>query len=205
MTTARQAASNRRNAQHSTGPRTQPGKDAVRMNALKHGMTAKVAVLPNECDLDYERYASLIESYAPANEAEFMLVDQIVAGYWRAIRARRFETAMFDNQIRTRKIVNGINPASNPDHDDEACAVILQIESPESMRNLLPLRQLYFARLSRHPGAGACPGNASSPANPCRKMLQSRCSHITSLNWLCFAPDRPIATPIRAWWVLCLR
>ena len=60
------------------------------MNALKHGMSAKVAVLPHECAPDYdEMRASLIESYQPANAAEHMLVDQIVVGYWR--RAKNFD------------------------------------------------------------------------------------------------------------------
>ncbi len=117
MTTALQAASNRRNARHSTGPRTRHGKDAASMNAVKHGMTANVAVLPHECAPDYDTMrASLVEPYTPANGAELMLIDQIVSGYWRTIRARRFETAMFDNQIRTRKIVNGIDVAPNPRH-----------------------------------------------------------------------------------------
>ena len=39
---------NRRNAQKSTGPRTTEGKDRVRLNALKHGLTASTAVLPGE-------------------------------------------------------------------------------------------------------------------------------------------------------------
>ena len=32
-----------------------------------------------------------------------MLVDQIAAGYFAPIRARRFESAMFDNQLRAKK------------------------------------------------------------------------------------------------------
>src|SRR5262245_46658738 len=40
-TSAKKIAANRRNAQLSTGPRTQAGKDRVRWNALRHGLTAK--------------------------------------------------------------------------------------------------------------------------------------------------------------------
>jgi hypothetical protein len=76
-----------------------------------------------------------MQSYAPANDGEKMLVDQIASGYWRTIRARRFETAMFDNQIRTFKKRHEVDQAPDPRHDDTACAVILQVESPESMRN----------------------------------------------------------------------
>ncbi len=136
MATALQLAANRRNAQRSTGPRTPEGKSAVRLNAAKHGMTAKVIVMPHESAVDYhEIRTALIDSYAPASSEELMLVDQIAAGYWRTIRARRFETAMFDNQLRTHKRVAGKDQAPDPARDDEGCAVILQVESPESLKN----------------------------------------------------------------------
>jgi len=47
MATAKQIDANRRNAQKSTGPKTEEGRDRVRRNALKHGMTART-VLPQE-------------------------------------------------------------------------------------------------------------------------------------------------------------
>jgi Carboxypeptidase regulatory-like domain len=146
MATALQIAANRRNAQRSTGPRTAEGKQASRLNAVKHGMTAKVIVMPHESALDYhEIRGALIESYQPANAHEFMLVDQIAAGYWRTIRARRFETAMFDNQVRTYKRKHGKNQKPDPAHDDEACAVMLQCEDPESFTNYFR----YDATISR--------------------------------------------------------
>jgi hypothetical protein len=40
MTSERQKAANRANALHSTGPRTQNGKDLVRFNAFRHGLLA---------------------------------------------------------------------------------------------------------------------------------------------------------------------
>ena len=40
MTSERKKAANRRNAQKSTGPRTEEGKARVRLNALKHGLAA---------------------------------------------------------------------------------------------------------------------------------------------------------------------
>lgn len=39
MTSAVQMVANRRNAQHSTGPRTSAGKPRSSQNALKHGFT----------------------------------------------------------------------------------------------------------------------------------------------------------------------
>src|SRR5690606_33207758 len=66
---------------------------------------------------------------------EVMLGDQIAAGYWRTIRARRFETAMLDNQVRSRKRLHGLGPEPDAAHDDEACAVALCAEPESTFRN----------------------------------------------------------------------
>ncbi len=108
-------------------------------------MTAKTVVLPHESAGDYDEIrTALIEDYAPATSQEMMLVDQIAAGYWRTIRARRFETAMFDNHLRTKKLAHGKDPAPN-ERDDEGCAVILQVTDPEQLKNYFR----YDATISR--------------------------------------------------------
>jgi hypothetical protein len=49
------AAINRANAQHSTGPRTSEGKRRSSMNAMRHGLTSQVIVMPDE---DMQAYRS---------------------------------------------------------------------------------------------------------------------------------------------------
>ena len=44
MTSAAQLEANRRNAQHSTGPRTSAGKSRSSQNAVKHGFTGRLLV-----------------------------------------------------------------------------------------------------------------------------------------------------------------
>ena len=139
-------AANRRNAQKSTGPRSIEGKKRAGLSALKHGMTAKTVVLPNESAAGYEEIrAALIEDYAPATTQELMLVDQIAAGYWRTIRARRYENEMFDNRLRTRKRELGMDQKPDPDKDDEGYAVMLQMADPEELKNYFR----YDATISR--------------------------------------------------------
>jgi hypothetical protein len=136
MASPAQMAANRRNAQRSTGPRTEEGKKAVRLNAVKHGMTAEVIVLAHESAADYhEIRATLIEDYAPATSKELMLVDQIAAGYWRTIRARRFETALFDEQIVAKKRYHRKDLEPNPGQDDRVAAAVLQEIEPKELDN----------------------------------------------------------------------
>jgi hypothetical protein len=48
MATEAQIAANRRNAQLSSGPKTQAGKNVSRMNALRHGLTQQIEVMTPE-------------------------------------------------------------------------------------------------------------------------------------------------------------
>ena len=54
MTTDKQINANKLNAQKSTGPQTDAGKEASAGNALKHGMTAKKYLTPTENIEDFE-------------------------------------------------------------------------------------------------------------------------------------------------------
>ncbi len=48
MTSVKQIEANRRNAQKSTGPKTNEGKEVSRLNVLKHGLLAEMLLLPDE-------------------------------------------------------------------------------------------------------------------------------------------------------------
>lgn len=92
MSTPAQLTANRANAQLSTGPVTPEGIAASKLNALKHGLTSAQAVLPSEDPAAYEALrAGYIETYAPANEEEAMLVEQLTVSWWKLLRAQRIE------------------------------------------------------------------------------------------------------------------
>ena len=94
MASPAQILANRENAQRSTGPKTQEGKQAASRNATRHGLTGTQIVMPGEDAAAYEDLRQgLHESHRPANEAERILVDQIAANAWRLLRAQRVETA----------------------------------------------------------------------------------------------------------------
>jgi hypothetical protein len=84
---ARRAATNRANAKLSTGPRTEPGKQRSSLNALRHGLTAQTAVLPNEDPEAYQRHIQqFLDEYAPATPTETQLVHEIANTAWRLNR-----------------------------------------------------------------------------------------------------------------------
>ena len=96
MTSERRIEANRRNAQLSTGPRTPEGKARVSQNAVKHGLTARHAVLENEDSTDFEDTLRVFEQdHQPVGPDELALVHRIADGWWRLRRLRQWETDYF--------------------------------------------------------------------------------------------------------------
>lgn len=87
---------NRKNAQASTGPRTKKGRQAVRWNALKHGLLAAEVVIP-EGDVQEDPaefrllFSQLVRDLQPVGTLEEILVERIAVSYWRLRRALRAE------------------------------------------------------------------------------------------------------------------
>jgi hypothetical protein len=101
MSTTLQIASNRANARHSTGPKTEAGKLASSRNSFRHGLTAKQVVIPGEDPAEYDALRQEFhEDYAPANAAESVVVDLIAQHSWRLQRVRRAESATFERLMR---------------------------------------------------------------------------------------------------------
>ena len=95
MTSEKQKASNRRNAQHSTGPKTVEGKAAISMNAIKHGLSARVPVLPDEEPQAFQELSEqLREEFQPVGMMETLLVDLITRKLWRLGRISHIETGV---------------------------------------------------------------------------------------------------------------
>lgn len=92
---------NRRNAQKSTGPRTPEGKARSSRNALKHGLTARQVVLPNEDPEAFDaELAEWVEYYRPASPAERAMVERAVHAQWKLRRCARVETATLSERVR---------------------------------------------------------------------------------------------------------
>jgi hypothetical protein len=95
MTSQRQIEANRLNAERSTGPRTADGKERVASNALKHGLTGKRVVLPNEDPEEFDAFRSALwVDLGPQGALEEVLAEEIVADAWRLRRVPILEATV---------------------------------------------------------------------------------------------------------------
>jgi len=89
------AAINRANSQHSTGPRTEAGKQRSRLNAMRHGLTGQTVVLPED-DLDkyQKRNQEFFAEYKPKGPTEMQLVQVLSDTAWRLNRVTVLENSL---------------------------------------------------------------------------------------------------------------
>jgi len=125
MATQRQLEANRRNA---AGPHkmSEEGKEAVRTNAIRHGLAAKRHIVLRGEDQSFydELLNALLTDYAPANTQEEMLVHQIAEHHWRLLRARNMETAGFEVNLDEFAKQFGEDPNSLPPLDHGAALAV---------------------------------------------------------------------------------
>ncbi len=95
-TTDLQLIANRENAQHSTGPRTPEGKKRSSLNALRHGLTGQVIVMPYE---DLQAYNAFLDRYIkglhPGNEPEKQLAIDMANTTWKLNRCNSIESGIY--------------------------------------------------------------------------------------------------------------
>ncbi len=100
---------NQANAQHSTGPKSAEGKKKSSMNALRHGLTGQLVVMPDE---DREIYQSHLQSfhdeYHPQGATEENLVQALADVSWRLNRVAALESNLLSISYTPRDLVDGL-------------------------------------------------------------------------------------------------
>jgi hypothetical protein len=87
MSTPSRIEINQANSQHSTGPKTPEGKKISSQNALRHGLTGQLVVMPTEDLKAYQRHVkSFTDDYHPQGAAESHLVQVMADTSWRQNR-----------------------------------------------------------------------------------------------------------------------
>jgi hypothetical protein len=140
---ARRAAANKANAQHSTGPRTEAGKQRTKLNALRHGLTGQTVVLPTEDHAAYQRHSqSFLDEYQPKGATETQLIQSMIDSSWRINRAAAVETNLFSLGITE---MEDRIPAGQPDADS---ALAMAMAFREHSRAFAQI-SIYSQRLAR--------------------------------------------------------
>jgi hypothetical protein len=135
MTSFKQIEANRRNAQRSTGPTTEEGKQNSRCNAVRHGLTAETVIGALEDAEDYKAFeAAIIADYDAQSAVKRELVLRLASLLWRLRRATTIETGLFEIEAEhlseagrshqvspaSREVVRALfgpqGPVSSPDH-----------------------------------------------------------------------------------------
>ena len=89
-------AANRENAKLSTGPRTAEGKKRSRLNALRHGLTGQVVVMPYEDLQAYQAFVDeRIQDLAHKSGLEKQLGVDIANTMWKLNRLSMIENGLY--------------------------------------------------------------------------------------------------------------
>lgn len=134
---------NRANAQHSTGPKTEAGKQRVALNALRHGLTGQTVVMPDE---DMQAYQDFVVSFfndlKPKGVLEQQLVQSLADDSWRLNRAKALETNLFTlGMVDHSDLIDVDDPEANA-----ALAVAKALEQQTKALATLSMHQNRIAR-----------------------------------------------------------
>jgi len=92
----KQLAANRANAQKSTGPTSETGKQRSSLNTLRHGLTAQVTVMTEPDREAQELFCrGIIEDLNPQSRTELQLAQAYATLQWRINRVASLEENVF--------------------------------------------------------------------------------------------------------------
>ncbi len=141
------AEQNRLNSAKSTGPKTEDGKRRSSLNALRHGFTSHVVVMPWE---DLEAFkafeAKCHQMYAPIGDLETEATQSLSEFRWRMRRVGALESSLFTigHERYAENINLGDEENMQPIQSGLAAAVTFKIDAD----TLLKL-SVYEQRLSK--------------------------------------------------------
>jgi hypothetical protein len=143
MSTPSRIETNRANSQHSTGPKTPEGKKQSSLNALRHGLTGQIIVMPTEDLQAYQRHTkSFTDEYTPKGATEANLVQVLADTSWRLNRVAAMET-----NLLSLGIAHDSGPLIDaPQQIQDALSIVSALESQsKALSNL----SMHSQRLSR--------------------------------------------------------
>jgi hypothetical protein len=141
------AGVNKANAQKSTGPRSEAGKQRSSLNALRHGLTGQTVVLPTEDHSAYQRHSqAFLDEYRPKGATETQLVQSLLDTSWQLNRASAVETNLFSLGIT--EMENSIR-ANHPEAEDALAMALAFREHNRAFANTGVYRQRLTRQFER--------------------------------------------------------
>ena len=169
MPTQSQLDANRANAQLSTGPKTDAGKNAAAQNARRHGLTSAHLVI---ADGDREEFDSmrtgLLAGLAPQGELEHVLFDTILHAQWNTRRCRLLEAGL---------MIDGIDPMLLEQNEAKLRQLDRHVRRHDSNfhRAVKELRIVQSERAYRTLALAACkPDRLAAPVSPLADTQRAR-------------------------------
>jgi hypothetical protein len=133
MTSEKQIAANRANAAKSTGPKTPETKAVSAMNALRHGRTGQINLMPAEDREAHDKFcAAIVESLAPEGALEVRFAQSVAEDNWRLNRGRAIETNMF--AVGAIHPVTRVIETGNPEIDVTISAAQTFADNPQKFQ-----------------------------------------------------------------------
>ena len=108
MPTEKQTSANQANAQHSTGPTSEAGLEAISRNNFRHGLAGNVSHLTftflegEDPEKFKELHARLIKDHSPQGETELILIRRMTESEWLRARALRLQAGSLEVGLEKR-------------------------------------------------------------------------------------------------------
>ena len=100
---------NRENAKKSTGPKTEAGKERVRFNAMRHGLTGQVVILPTDDLVAYQKHSQeMLDSLSPKGALETKIAQTISDTLWQMNRSQAYHDQILASHALIR--LNRLEP-----------------------------------------------------------------------------------------------
>ena len=152
MSSIRRIKASRANGARSRGPFTPEGKARSAANAVRHGLLAKNVVLGLESnDLFQAMLAEYIARFAPADDVELALVEEMTVAVWRGRRCWGLETCLVDqaaDQSPAQDAAHGLTAAYSALAGGPTLPLVHRYEArvnkmyQRALTNLLLLREI---------------------------------------------------------------
>jgi hypothetical protein len=145
----RKMAANRANSQKSTGPKTQQGKEAVRNNALKHGMyaaTNAVRLPIDDPNIFHSFQSEWYRLYPPRDIEEQTVLESFLVNHWRYVRQLGIENRIFTAELKSQEKLRGTGNSLQPDPADPLGCIAYAFRGVQSS---LDVSNRQIARLER--------------------------------------------------------